>query len=64
MNIYILIINETEKTTYKTYKEAMLVVKNKLNDNPQIKYKIFEEDYNDDLHDSNVCCRIYLLDEN
>lgn len=64
MNIYILIINETDKSTYKSYEEAKSIVKTKLQEDSKIKYKIYEEDYNDDLHCSDVCCRIYLVDEN
>lgn len=64
MNIYILVINEKEKLKYRSYEEAIEKTKEILSINPEYKVKIYEEDYNDDLHCSDVCCRIYLKFEN
>ena len=59
-NIYILLVNEKDKTTYKTYEEAFVSAKKILYQNPNHKVKIYEEEYNDDLHCSDVSCKIYL----
>jgi hypothetical protein len=64
MNTYILVVNNKDKFTFRSYEEAIGKKNEILLTNPEYKVKIYEEDYNDDLHCSDVCCRIYLMFEN
>jgi hypothetical protein len=64
MNTYILVVNNKDKFTFSSYEEAIGKTKEILSTNPEYKVKIYEEDYNDDLHCSDSCCRIYLMFEN
>jgi hypothetical protein len=65
MNIYVLETNlHTESKNFKTLEDAIQYANNLLNNNPTIKIKIFNQEFNDDFQNSDVSCRIYLVYEN
>jgi hypothetical protein len=64
MNIYILETNSnTESKNFKTLEDAIEYSNKLLNDNPNIKIKIYHQEFNDEFQNSDISCRVYLVYE-
>ncbi len=65
MNIYVLEINsKSESKNFKTLENAIEYANKLLNDYPNLKIKIYHQEFNDEFQNSDVSCKVYLVYEN